>query len=367
MCVSVNVENSSEFKSFWKPIIRAFQIFCVSNYSIFRSNLNNHFIRFALCLPYFVMFSVINISIVGSTASRGLQCDGALPESVSTHKESALMYYVNSLSVLGNFFTHLTIHLETFLCGKQEEAIFEKLNGIDDIFERKLNHKINYKSKRSTCIRKAMSVFILSTVLSICGSFISLPELHHDKYFMQPILIVAATINRIRWMYIAIILCSLADTLQDLQMLLRQQQIQSCEKSDDHGDGLTIAFARDNIRYFREIYSSIWLTITLLSSCFGWTFITFLVSYTFQTINALYWLYINLSVYKSMNLNIRKYLLFTIEDFNLKWIKVFRLLILCLFLSFYAKDIVLFLISNGIILCMFCTLSERCQKMVINL
>lgn len=298
----LNISASMEFESFWKPFIRVFQTLCVSNYCVFRPNLRHHLYKSLLFLAYFLLFSSLNILIVSIATARGLQSESEITKhQYLKHKESALMYYVNSLNVLGNWVVHLTIHLETLLTGKHEEAIFHKFQLINEIFATKLNHIPDFKSRRMKCFRGIVSSFIVSIILSVASSFTTLPELHHDKYFMQPILILAIIINRIRWCYLAIILSSLADTLNDLHTLLKQHQLRTCEQTTDN------QYSHENIRYFREIYSNVWLIVTLVDHCFGWTFITFLVNFTFQTINASYWIYINLSVYSSMDMNIREY------------------------------------------------------------
>lgn len=295
-----SISASNEFDQFWKPFIRVFQVFCVSNYKVFQPQLRKQFWRSVIMLMCFLLFSAINILIVSIATKRGLQTESNPQKNYPIkHKESALMYYVNSLNVLGNFAVHLTVHLETLLTGKREEEIFQKLKIISNIFATKLNHVTDYKTRRVKYLRRIVVAFIVSLILSVASSFTTLPSFHHDKYFMQPILILAITINRARWCYVAIILFSLADTLNDLHVLLKKQQILNYEQCSENG------CERENIRYFRGIYSNIWLVISLLSDCFGWTFITFLVGFTFQTINAAYWIYINLNVYSSMSLNIR--------------------------------------------------------------
>lgn len=297
---SISILASNEFDHFWKPFIRVFQVFCVSNYKVFQPNLRKQYWRSVILLVCFLLLSTINISIVSIVTKHGLQSEPKLQKNFPMkHKESALMYYVNSLNVLGNFAVHLTIHVEALLAGKKEEEIFQKLKIINNIFATKLKHMTDFRMRRVKYLRRIVSAFIVSMIISVASSFATLPSFHHDKYFMQPILILAITINRARWCYVAIMLFSLADTLNDLCVLLKKQQMLNYEQIIENG------CERDNIRYFRDIYSNIWLVISLLSDCFGWTFITFVVSFTFQTINGAYWIYINLSVYSSMSLNIR--------------------------------------------------------------
>lgn len=255
------------------------------------------------------------MNLIILTTRRALRCENTIsepePERLSRwvkHKESALMYYVNALSILGGFATHISSHLEVLFNGKREEEIYEKLQIIDNIFITKLNHLVDYKIRRIHFVRQTILIFLLVTITSIASSFIHLPNLYHDKYFMQPILIFPLIINRFRWCYIALLLNNIGNILNDLQILLKQQQIHSCIDSSEHPQS---KYARENIRYYREIYSYIWFTITLMSDTFGWSLIFFLVEFTFEFINASYWLYINLTVYGSIHLNIRTFFFFS--------------------------------------------------------
>lgn len=294
----------NEFEAFWRPFIRAVQLCCASNYNVFRSKHRKNTLKSFILRAYFTLYITINMALVTLATVRGLQCE---PTSNTTykpqHKESALMYYINSLTVLGNFITNLTVHSEAVLCGKREKKLFEKLELVDSILTNKLNHKPDYKDRRRKFTRKIVSAIALSCILCTASSFSSLPEQHHDKYFMQPILILGCVTIRIRWCYIALILSCVAETLDDLQILLRKHQIKYRKQSNNEADS---SDQYDKIRYIREVYSTVWCAIALLSDCFGWTLITFLLSATLQSINASYWLYINMSIYKSMDVNIRK-------------------------------------------------------------
>lgn len=295
----------SNIRELWQPFVRVFQMFCVSHYSIFRPDLRDNRLKSWLFLVYYLIFFAVHLSFIILTGLKSLRCEQKLPESeqrLYKHRESALMYYVNSLSILGGFSTHVISHLETLLCKKHEEEIFMKLNMIENIFATKLNHLVDYKMKRIKYIQQTVGMFVFVTVLAVASSFTNLPDLYHDKYFMQPILIFPVIINRFRWCYMALILHAIADILNDLQTLLKLQQIHSCDESTAQPEH---AYAREKIRYFREIYSYVWFIITVLSDCFGWTFIFFLVEFTFEVINASYWLYINLTIYGSIQLNIR--------------------------------------------------------------
>lgn len=294
----------NEFGTFWKPLIRIFQAFSVSHFQTFRPHIRNHVWSYVSFLSYFLMISLIHISIVAWTLTCGLQRqENLLGDHMPKNKENNLMYYVNSMGVLVYFIANITNHLEPLLNGNREVVIFQRLKTIDSIFSTKLHYTRDYRPLRTTYLQQIASAFILSAILASGSAFVSLPESHHHKYFMHPILIIAAIINRSRWCYIAIILKCLGNILNDLQYLLKQQQLHSYKTYVGQSEN---RFTRENIRYFREIYSHVSYITMLLSDCFGWTFMTFIVKFTFESINTSYWLYINWTVYMSTGLNIRK-------------------------------------------------------------
>lgn len=302
---STRIMALNNFNAFWKPFIRVFQALAVSHHSIFRPNLRNHLLRRFSFLCYFLLISSIHVILVASTLNRGLQREqNLIGNRKPKHRESNLMYYINSMALIVYFATNITTHLETLFCWKQEQEIFRRLETINEIFATKLHHMIDFKARRTTYVRQIVCAFILSSILSSASAFSTLPETHHYKYFMSPVLIIAAILNRTRWCYVTIVLKALGDILNDLQDLLRQHQLHSCDESSNHPES---HHSRENIRYYREIYSHIWMTAASISDCYGFTIITFLTKFTFESINTAYWLYINWMVYKSIELNIRKY------------------------------------------------------------
>lgn len=297
---TTSIPISNEFKSFWQPLARCMQTLCISHYCIFRPNLQHNRKKCILHLAYFFAFFAIHISIVVLITSKGLN---HVPEQNKIkHKDSQLMFYVTSLSIISGFITHLITHLETLFNGKHDEEIYIKLNIITNILATKLNHATNFKARRPKYIQRTMGMFAFSTFLAAASSFVPLPKLYYEKYFLQPKLIFAVLIIRARWCYISFFLNTIADTLDDLQLLLKQQQSRSCQYASDHPEH---KFERDKIRYFREIYTNVWYITTLMSNCFGCSLISFLVEFTFEVISASYWLYININFYGLTYLNIR--------------------------------------------------------------
>lgn len=296
-----NITNPSEYETFWKPFTRYFQFMCVSHYSIYRPRLRNHFLKSLPFLLYFLVFASVHVVFLTLHLKKGIREGVDLP--FMKRKESPLMFYVNCLSIFGTFATHTTTHLETLLSGKRENDIHQKLKKINEIFATKLNYIIDYKARRIRYIRKTVTVFVFAWLLSLCSSLIKVPISNHDKYFNQPILILAVTVIRSRGCHIALVLNTISDILKDLQYLLRQQQINSLQRP---GSPAGVNYKRENLRDLREIYSNVWYIKTRMSDCFGWSLITFLIEFSIEVINSSYWVYINLNLYGSNSLNIRK-------------------------------------------------------------
>lgn len=293
-----------DFEAFWRPFIRTFQAFCVSSYLLFRPNIRDNFRQSWLYLMYFLSLASLHISLVILTTSGGLYSENNETEQPMKYKESHLMFYVNSLSIFGSIITHTTIHMEALLGTKHEQQIFEKLRAIDDILATKLNFMVDYKARRAKYMRKVVGTFALTVVLASTSTLATIPNLKTgiEIHFMKPIQIIAIIIIRSRWCYIALLINVIADKLNDLQRLMKKQQQRNVENSSADG----CRHARKTIRYFRDIYSNVWIIVNLLSDSCGWSLITFLIEFTFETMNALYWLYINLHLYGSNNINIRK-------------------------------------------------------------
>lgn len=292
---------SNGFEQFWKPYTRVFQILCISHYSVFRPNLRKYELKSILLLAYFIVIasSVMFITVVTTRTGSFSREDYVFANDETKFKGSPLMYYINALSIFGSIAIHSAVYLETFFGGKPENEICEKFKLIDDVFTTKLNHTVNYKARNTKYIY-FIGIFSLAIALSIACSFSRLPNIYNDKYFMTPLMLIGVLISRIRWLQIALFLNIIADTLDDLQALLKQQQMQSCEESDGS------SFNPERIRYIREIYSNVWFVATLMSDCFGWTLITFLIKITLESINGSYWIYINWKLFGSSGLYMRK-------------------------------------------------------------
>lgn len=298
---------SNEFLNLWKPFVRVFQWLCISHFKVFRPGIYSN--RWKTCgfLIYFICNVSVHISILTSTLMQGLK----FTFDKSPHNKytaSPLFFYVNSVGVLGNFAYHLTVHSETLFKGNYEEEIYQKLNEINDIFSIKLKHNMDLVGLKRKFLRRIVPVFAFATLLSVASAFIPLREkntMNMNKRFIRPILIFAMIIIRGRGCQIALIFNALSAILEDLIVLLKQQQ-QKCRQmlTERTSDCATC----ENIRYFRDIYSHIWIIKNLISDCFGWSLIMFVLQFTFDLINSSYWIYINtVNGVSSINLTYRKY------------------------------------------------------------
>lgn len=214
------------------------------------------------------------------------------------------MYYVNALSVFGAIVTNVVIHVENILYGKREYEICEQLQIISDIFERRLNLRMNYKSLRAKYLR-IVCLFVFTIILASVTAFNQLPSLYNDKFFMKPSMVMGVIMTRVRWCQIAMYLNLLADNLNHLKNTLNEHQISSFEHAyaNEQPD---IRFDGEKIQYFREIYSICWRLITMMSDYFGWSMIAFVVKTTLEFINGSYWIYVNCNSFDSSWLTFRR-------------------------------------------------------------
>lgn len=279
--------NPSDFDGFWKPIVRVFQVFCVSHYSIFNTNI--HFYG----LIYFIAYTLLHIWVMVHTLSH-IQ----IHDTNVKYTGSPLMGYVGLISISGNFITHICANLEAFFTRNDEKDIYRKLREINEIFGTKLNYVVDYHAIRCKYLRTTVIFFIFSASLSFGLSFFSLLNYDNASLFLSS-RVASVIMVRVRRCQIAFHINSLTHILWDLQILLKRQQ------KEYRG---TNTGSAEKIQYLRDVYSNTWLIKNLISSCFGWSLITLLIEFTTELINFLYWAYINAVVYKSMIKLIRKIL-----------------------------------------------------------
>lgn len=289
---SQKVYNPRVFELFWKPFVRFFQALAVSHYSIFYSD------KRLSRLIYFVCISTLQISLMIYMLFHGPRVHFI---GNKVFKESPLMNYVSFMSIVGNFVTHLVAHLEPLFTQKHEIDIYQRLNEINEIFALKLNYVTDFNLIRKRFIRDTVSFFIFASSLSLGYSMFFLPTDIKNVCIFLICRILSVLMIRSRRCLIAFHINNLTNILHDLQVLLKKQQ----ESYNPNLNESTMS-CRENIRYIRDIYSNAWLVKNLLSNCFGWSFITFLLEFSFELINSAYWAYINIKLDKSTGKVIRK-------------------------------------------------------------
>lgn len=295
---SGKVYNPKAFELFWRPFVRVFQALGVSHYSIFYSNVGIY------CVLNFFGISVIQISLLTYVLINGPRVHYI---GNATFRESPLMNYVSFMSIGGNFLTHLVAHLEPLFTQKHEIELYRRLNTINEIFALKLNYVTDFDAIRKDFIRKTISFFVFASTLSFGYSMFFLPTDAKGMVIFLICRILSVTVIRSRRCQIAFHVNNLTNILVDLGVLLKRQQEAYRNNSNESLN------SRENIRHLREIYSNAWLVKNLLSNCFGWSFITFLLEFSFELINSAYWAYVNIKLYNSIGKIIRECFILDME------------------------------------------------------
>lgn len=208
---------------------------------------------------------------------------------------------MNFASVTGSFVAHIVAHVEPLFTRKDENEIYQKFYDINEIFATKLNYVTDFSIIRKKFIWHTMIFFICSANVAFAYSIISLPTNEFDRIVFLVNRILACGIIRTRRCQLSFHINALSNILLDLEILLKRQQKNYRPNSTD-----LIPTSSENIRYLRDIYSNVWVLRNLISNCFGWSFIAFLVEYSLDLINSTYWTYMNIKVYESPNMVIRK-------------------------------------------------------------
>lgn len=105
--------------------------------------------------------------------------------------------------------------------------------------------------------------------------------------------LLSVVIIRARRCLIAFHINTMTNILGDLQILLKKQQ------KNYHPKSMTSIDSIENIRNLRHVYLNVWQLKNLMSSCFGWSLVLFLVEFSFEFINSFYWMYLNIGKIKS--------------------------------------------------------------------
>lgn len=285
MCSSKSVHHVGPFKRFWEPFVVVFQVFCVSHYYIHREN--HRMCRLIYHISFLALHSFLMVYTLKTTHHLAS----------STHKEIPLMSYISFISIAGDFVEHGMANLEPLFTRKHEERMYQLFEEINTIFATKLNYKVDFDALRKEQ-KKTIGFFIISAIQAFGLSFFSLPTDNFEKFVYLLCRFGAVVIIRVRRCQLSIVINLMQKVLMDLQILLKQLQQNHHQNSVEE--------MSENINQIRDIYSKLWLIKNQISSCFGWSFITFAMDYCFDFINSSYWGYITIKTYKSTLKTIRK-------------------------------------------------------------
>lgn len=286
MCASNVVRHS--FEKFWKPFVRVFQVFCTSHYAVYHTNAQIYrFIYFITLSSIHVFFMIYTLKTVHYLASH-------------EYKEIPLMGYVSFMSITGDFLEHVIAHLEPLFARKHEEEMYKRFEEINEIFSTKLDHRIDFDAVRRKQ-KSTIGFFVFSGLFALGLSFFTMPTGGYNILAFLLTRVVTITIIRIRRCQASFVINLLSYILTDLQQILRRSQENYGRNSTDKDLSRS-----EDIRYLRDIYSNVWIIKNLISCCYGWSFITFIMDFCFDSINSSYWLYVTIKSYKSRIKIIRK-------------------------------------------------------------
>lgn len=341
---SKKVYSSAAFKQFWRPFVRVFQALGVSHYSIFHSKVRFH------CVLNFVGIGVLQISLLIYILINGPRVHYI---GNANFKESPLMNYVSYMSIGGNFLTHLIAHLEPLFTQRHEVELYRRLHEINEIFVWKLSYVTDFEAIRRNFIRRTVSFFVFASTLSFGYSMFFLPTDAKGMTIFFMCRFLSITVIRARRCQIAFHVNNLTNILNDLAVLVKRQQEFNSHCSSESAN------SRENIRHLRDIYSNAWLVKNLLSSCFGWSFITFLLEFSFELINSAYWAYVNIKLYNSIGKIVRK--CFILQKTNMPSVAFDHFDFVC---QIKLAEIVSYIASITVNFIYLCKISERCEHAV---
>lgn len=286
MCPSQNEYSPQSFESFWQPLVRLFQIFGVSHYSIFCSS--RQYDRFV----HFIIISALDVAINTYTLAHIYLMDEYI------YVKSPLMYYTSCLSIFCHVVAHGAIHLEAFFLWKHERAIYRRFREINETFTAKLNCVEDFNAKQKQCVSPTINYFATIAALQMASSVYFHPSSTSTLAFVLGRLFVTL-ISCARKCQISIYVNYLTSVLNELKMLLERERRSSLPRTNQS--------PFQNLHQLREIYSNAWIISKLLSSCFGWTLLIYLIEFTIDLINSSYQVYLNFKIDKSTYKMIRNY------------------------------------------------------------
>lgn len=273
------------FQTFWSPFIRFFQFLCISHYKLLRSDFNKNIFKRFIFPIHFIFFSIFRIGIFWYIILEGFQ---VRVESETKHNDGRVMFYLDRISIFVYFLTNAIGHVETFIKGNSEMELFKKIEEIHSVHTSKLKYSVNYNEIQRRCLFDAVNTFAVSASIAIIN-LITLTS--SDHIYMKFYFVLAIIISYGRICQIAIVLHFMCACVNHLQTHLKLHQLDPGNQSLFH--------RLKEIKHFRDIYSTIWLIKNLISDCYGWSLIVFLVQFILDMINFSYRTYRNLIIIKS--------------------------------------------------------------------
>lgn len=261
--------STSEMELFWKWHIRIFQWLCVSHFSIYRPNFFKNHITKLVYFGYFTLFITIDILIFYYLDSIYLNI-----KIENDNTFTPLVFIVNCLSIIAFHVHHISMELETFLCGNKERKLHQIFVEINQLFTEKIKRPIDYKILFKYNLKTVIPFFIFTTIAVFILTFQEIIE--HNPYAFVLSRIFCTTLPTCRQLYIALILKMLNDCIIHLKSTIQNDQ--------EH--------FQNNIHYYRQIYSKFYQITDLFSNCFGYTMLTLIAEYFFSFISLIYYMYL---------------------------------------------------------------------------
>lgn len=289
---SKNSPQELDFLQFWKPFVRTFQCLCITHYRVFRPELNNNRHKLYLHRIFFIGMVLAQLSSSYYFFKLGL---AMRMQTMRKYNFSTVFVYVNVTSRCSQFFSFIVIPFETFFKRDREHKLFETLRYIDDIFKKKSNYAIDYRTIRCRQMKTTWLYFTIITAIIVSSFFVGLP-IDKSEYIIDLLLFLyMVVVWCIRVFQIAFFINILCDYLDGLRILMRRQQ---------HRIKYNPAKWKD-IQYCRQIYSNIWLCVKLVGNCFGYSIVLCVVDSGVKIIISGYWVYLNVVSWKVHIMHIR--------------------------------------------------------------
>lgn len=284
---SRNTPRELDFIHFWKPFVRIFQFLSISHYGIFRPELKDHRIKSTLFRIYFIL----NISIQLTSAYTFFLLEIKVRMRIADrYNVSPLFMYIFVGTRVTQLLSFIVIPCEAFFNRHTEQKLFETLQCIDDIFQKKLNYPIDYGIHRRRQIRTISLLFTGLTIFLSMNIYVTTSDQNLREFLGNLPHLYMMVVWRMRVVQNTFFINALCNLLYELKTMMQRQQ-HRVKYNSAHWKG---------IQYARKIYSNIWLFKTLIRDCFGYSMVLFGIDSTMKLINGGYWIYMNLGSIESV-------------------------------------------------------------------